>query len=133
MPRILIIDDEIVIRKVVRRILERAGHEVIDAENGQVGIELFRQHRPDLVITDLIMQVKGGLETIAELRAEFPTVKIIAISGGSMDVGKSLTMATQRGAQGTLRKPFSVEELRRLVAEVLGDPSLPAAHSAPPA
>jgi CheY-like chemotaxis protein len=133
MSRILIIDDEIVIRKVVRKILERAGHEVIDAENGLVGIELYRQYQPDLVITDLIMQVKGGLETIAELRAEFPTVKIIAISGGSLDVGKSLTMAMQRGALGTLRKPFSVEELRRLVDQVLGDPSPPVAHPEPPA
>lgn len=133
MSRILIIDDEIVIRKVLRRVLEGAGHEVIDAENGLVGIDLFRQHRPDLVITDLIMQVKGGLETITELRREFPEVKIIAISGGSMDAGKSLTIARQKGAQATLRKPFSIAELRSLVLQVLGTSSPAAAPAETPA
>lgn len=127
MARILIIDDEPVIRTIVRQILEDAGFAVIEAENGQIGARLFREQRPDLVITDMMMPVQGGMETIKELRRDFPEVKIIAISGGSPRAGSSLALAREVGAQRTLRKPFSVEELRGAIDDLLGEKTPPSA------
>lgn len=82
MPLILIIDDDDQIREMLRQMLERAGYEVTDAPNGKVAMKLYREQPADLIITDLIMPGKEGIETIIELRRDFPEVKIIAISGG---------------------------------------------------
>ena len=82
MALILIIDDDDQIRRVLRKTLERDGYDVADAPNGKEGIRLYRENPADLVITDIIMPEKEGIETIRELRRDFPEVKIIAISGG---------------------------------------------------
>ena len=82
MSKILVIDDDKNIRSLLRDFLERDGYEVMEAENGKVGLKLFRENGADLVITDLIMPEKEGIETIRELRRDFSDVKIIAISGG---------------------------------------------------
>ena len=82
MARILIIDDDEQVRRYLRKILEAQGHEVVAASDGKLGIELCREEPTDLIITDIFMPEKEGLETIGELRRDYPDVKIIAISGG---------------------------------------------------
>lgn len=122
MARILVIEDEEDIRGLYKRLLKHAGHEVIEASDGDVGISLYRAELPDLIITDIIMPGKEGIETIMELRKEFPNVKIIAISGGGQVLSGSvcLQLAEKLGAAKTLAKPFGKEELLQAVSEVLG-------------
>lgn len=120
MSNILIVDDDAQVRAVLRRILEREGHEVAEAADGREGAQRFRDWPPDLVLMDIFMPEQEGLETIRELRWDFPDVKIIAISGG----GKSgrlepLDAARKFGAAVTLKKPISRQELLAAVAQVL--------------
>jgi CheY-like chemotaxis protein len=82
MARILVIDDERIIRTIVKHALEEDGHEVIEAGDGEEGIQLYRKNPTDLVVTDIIMPRKEGIETIKELRRNYPDIKIIAMSGG---------------------------------------------------
>ena len=82
MKRILVVDDEDEIRMMLRQILEMEGYEVSDAANGRMAVNLFRNDPTDLIITDIIMPEKDGIETITELRRDYPDVKIIAITGG---------------------------------------------------
>ena len=82
MGLILIIDDDSSVRGTMKRILERDGHEVREPEDGAIGLKLSREEPPDVVVTDLLMPEKDGIETIMELRAEFPDVGILAVSGG---------------------------------------------------
>ena len=104
----------------MRRILERAGHNVRVAADGDMGISLYRAEPADLVITDLIMPEKEGIETIQELREDFPEVRILAVSGGGMvDPNGPLSDAELFGADASLAKPFSVDELREAVAGLL--------------
>ena len=78
MARILIIDDEPQVRRMLRQMFERSGYEVVDAPNGKDAIEFHRQHPADLVITDIIMPTKEGIETIIEFKLLFQGVKVIA-------------------------------------------------------
>jgi DNA-binding response OmpR family regulator len=112
MARILLLDDDRELRDVVRTILEEAGHEVHDAPDGQTGIQMYRENPSDIVITDIRMPGKTGNETILELRAEFPDVKIIAMSGGG-SVGTDIYMrvAKKLGADEAISKPFAPDEL----------------------
>ena len=120
MARILVIDDEDTIREVIRQMLEIEGFEVADAADGREGMALQRERPADLVITDLIMPDQEGLETIKELRNEFPKVKIIAISGGGwMDADSYLTLAERIGAHKALAKPFDRKSLVAAVRELL--------------
>jgi YesN/AraC family two-component response regulator len=82
MAKILVFDDEPSILLMLKKMLEKAGHEVDVALNGREGMEIFEINKPDLLITDIIMPQKEGLETILELRRKYPELKIIAISGG---------------------------------------------------
>ena len=123
MARILIIDDDDHIRKMLRIMLENAGYnEVEDAENGYIGMKLIRKNPFDLVITDIVMPEKEGIETIMELRRDFPAVKIIAMSGGGK-IGPEtyLEMAGHLGAGKALAKPFQQAELFDAVRELLGE------------
>lgn len=109
---ILIIEDDERIRELLRTFLEAAGYLVVDAENGAVGIKKYRENTIDLVITDLIMPEKEGIETIRELKALNPQVKIIAMSGGGvLDPEEYLSIAKRLGVLRTLAKPFSREEI----------------------
>jgi DNA-binding response OmpR family regulator len=121
MARILIIDDDPHTRELLRLVLEHESHEVVEASNGREGMALFRAAPTDLVISDILMPEQEGLQTIRELRREFPEAKIIAISsarpGGRMNFFQAATLL---GAQRTLRKPFDLDELRQAVREVLG-------------
>ncbi len=117
MKRILVIDDDLLFSKVLAQLLERCGYKVTVAHNGKEGIDRYREETPDLVITDLIMPEKDGLETIAELRSEFPDLKFIALSGGDLH---NLPLARKLGARHTFHKPFATEELLETIEEELG-------------
>jgi len=120
MPNILIIDDDNQFRTMLRKMVERNGYEVIEASDGKEGIKLYRKNPTDLIITDLIMPEKDGIETIQELRKDFPDVKIIAISGGGrLGPHDYLHLAKMLGAQRTLTKPIELPELLRNIKELL--------------
>jgi len=122
MARILVIDDDVQVRGAVRRILERAGHTVEDVGNGDAGLRAHRERPADLIITDIFMPERDGIETVRQLRRESPQVKIIVISGGdrtqTMDLRKDAELL---GAARSLRKPFELSELVQAVGELLGE------------
>ena len=96
------------------------GHEVLEAANGREGLGAFDLHQIDLVITDILMPEKEGIQTIMELRHDFPLVKIIAISGGgAVEPDTYLTMAQELGADSTLSKPFSLLDLEEEIYRLL--------------
>jgi CheY-like chemotaxis protein len=120
MSRILVIDDEAGVRSVIRHMLEYSGYEVEEAVNGDDGIALYRRQPADVVILDLYMPARDGLETAALLRDEFPGVKILAISGGGQaEFTGALRVAESLGAVRSLAKPFTEEELLSTVRSVL--------------
>jgi len=121
MARILIIDDDVQILDMLRQTLECEGYEVVDATNGKEGIRLYRENPADLIITDIIMPEKEGIETIIELKRNFPDVKIIAISGGGRITPEGyLSMAKRLGANRTFEKPVERDELLAAVRELIG-------------
>ena len=123
MARILIIDDEKLARVTVRKILERAGYQIVEASTGLEGINQFRAGNIDLVVTDIIMPDMEGIETILELRRIEPDVRIIAVSGGGRTRNLDfLKMAADRGARRVLAKPFSQNDLLEAVRGVLDEP-----------
>jgi DNA-binding response OmpR family regulator len=123
-PSILVIDDEQLIRLQIRNALEFEGFTVHEAANGNEGLARIAQSTPDVVITDILMPDKEGIETILELRRTHPKIRIIAISGGGRTGNKDfLRTAKHLGADRTLAKPFGLAELLRLVREVLDDAS----------
>jgi len=118
---VLVIDDDPAMRSTLRRILERDDHEVHEAEDGDRGIRAFRARPTDVVITDIIMPGKEGIETILELREEAPGVRILVISGGgTMEAETMLDDATAIGADSSLAKPFTIDQLRDAVSALLG-------------
>jgi DNA-binding response OmpR family regulator len=114
--KILVIDDDDQIRRMVSKILIGDGHDVVCASNGAEGVRLFRTEQPAIVITDIIMPEQEGIETIVTIRRERPGVKIIAISGGGRlgDI-EVLRMAQRLGADDVIPKPFRAGDLRRRV------------------
>jgi len=120
MARILIVDDDEKFRKMFRQMLERAGHEVIEAHDGEVGTKLYREDPADLIILDIFMPEKEGIETIIELKRDFPDVKIIAISaGGRMERLDYLNKAKTLGALKSFAKPFDRQEMLEAIRELL--------------
>lgn len=123
MARILVIDDDDQILRTLHQVLELEGHEVVNASNGKEGIKLFKENCADLIITDIVMPEKEGLETIVELRRDFPDVKILAISGGGQVAPESyLTLAKHLGALRTLPKPFERDQLLAAVNAMMEQP-----------
>ena len=112
MARILVIDDDLFVRRTVASLLQALGHETAEAENGLEGVRMQRNQRFDMVITDMVMPVQDGLVTIQMLKKEFQHLPIIAMSGGSPYYGQTrLTDASLAGAMVTLTKPFTTEDL----------------------
>jgi CheY-like chemotaxis protein len=110
--KILVIDDDHLVLYTLTRILERNGYEVVTATDGRRAMAIFRDERPDVVITDLIMPEQEGIETIMMIRHERPEVGVIAISGGARSRNFDyLRMAGSLGAAEVIRKPFEAEEL----------------------
>ena len=121
MARILTVDDDVQVRAMLRQMLERAGYEVVEAPNGEVALELLRQKQADLVITDLIMPGKEGIETIIELRRDYPDVKVIAVCGGTRAGAEDyLHAARLLGAHRTFVKPLDRKEIIQAIEELLG-------------
>ena len=119
-PKILVIDDDELIRMTCRNILKKIECTVIEAENGVKGLEQFRKESPSIVITDMLMPDKEGLETISEIRAGNLSVKIIAMSGGGSTQNMNfLNLAKKMGADMILSKPFKPDDLLAAVRNVL--------------
>lgn len=126
--RILVIDDEPTAVDLLHRILELNGYEVLDAANGIEGVELFRRNICDLVITDMVMPKKDGLQTILDLRDEYPDLPIIAISGGgTISKERYLAVAGYLDRVITIAKPFTIETILKAVATLLGNSVKPEA------
>jgi len=122
MKTVLIIDDETLVRATVARMVEREGHRVLQAANGVEGLNIFKRERVDLVVCDIIMPEKEGIETIGELRRNNPALKIIAISGGGRTENVDfLGMAQRLGADHVLAKPFGRDEFTALLRKSLED------------
>ena len=122
--KILVIDDDSAMRYTLARILRSGGFEVAMADDGDHGLAMFHKECPDLVICDLIMPHRNGIETIAQIRRESPAMKIIAISGGgrgsdaAMNVD-GLATALESGATEVILKPFHADEILSCVTMVL--------------
>lgn len=113
MGRVLVIDDDARIRSLVRRLVEAAGHEVVEAENGKVGLERFAAYPAELVITDIFMPEMDGLEVLLELRKRSPQTRLVAMSGGGLlSAREMLRTAEVLGAVSVMEKPFDIESLR---------------------
>ncbi|MEO6545738.1 MAG: response regulator [Nitrospiraceae bacterium] len=129
MARMLVIDDEESIRKLLSTVLTRKGHEVFLAENGQKGINMFERMRPLITILDLHMPGLNGLEVLSRLRAINPQACVIMLTGYGTDEEEAQALAL--GADDFLKKGFSLfelgEVLRRVMASISTDPTLPAA------
>lgn len=134
MARLLVIDDDPLVQRTLDRLLAKAGHEVHLAANGLEGLHAFRHLRPDVVVTDIVMPVKEGLDTILLLRDWCPGVRIIAISGGGrMDSTDLLAKAAECGADAVLAKPFEPGELLAKIEECLAPPVEPEVEADLPA
>jgi len=120
MARILVVDDEELARFTIREILTNAGHEIEEAENGDEAIKRQKAEPFDLIVTDIIMPGKDGIETITELKQDDPAPIILAISaGGPTGDSDFLKRAESAGADDFLAKPFSEEGLVQKVDECL--------------
>jgi len=120
MPRILIVEDDENVRQFICRILKNEGYEVVETENGNVGIRMYREQPFDLVITDLFMPDKEGLEIITELKHNYPDAKIIAMSGGGQVLASDyLIIAKSLGALTTISKPFTINDFLTTVKNAL--------------
>lgn len=116
---IVVIDDDELVCETIVSFLEIAGHTVRSANDGDKGIDLIKENSPNLVITDIVMPTKEGMETIIDIKKYSPETKIIAISGQGWSSGVSyLEMAERLGAHATISKPFSRQELMDKVEEV---------------
>jgi Response regulator containing CheY-like receiver, AAA-type ATPase, and DNA-binding domains len=117
---ILVVDDEEELRDIVGRVLRDAGHRVTTAADGKEAIVTMANEEFDLVLTDVIMPEKDGMQVISEARRKYPRVKIVAMSGGGhIPRDQYLKIATGLGAHAILEKPFSNRELMETVTAVL--------------
>jgi len=121
MSSVLVIDDDPVMCRIMRRLLEQDGFSVATAEDAQSGLELFAELDPDLVIVDILMPEKEGIATILDLRAAKPDARILAMTGGGGNfvAGEVLRIAELIGADNSLKKPFEPAELLATVRRSL--------------
>ena len=112
---VLLIDDDGAVRQLFRQALEGEGYDVVEAPTGTEGLRLLHERPVDVVLTDIIMPDMDGLEVVRELRRDFPTVRIIAFTGGRLERDYSAT-ARLLGAHETLMKPLGVHEVLAAVA-----------------
>lgn len=119
MAALLVMEDDLTMRAMLVDALTTAGHTVVEVSNGSDGLRMIKAALPDLVITDIVMPGKDGIETIMELRRDFPKLPIIAMSGHSPRSPLYLKTAKQLGAVKILVKPFTIEALAQAVEEAL--------------
>jgi DNA-binding NtrC family response regulator len=119
-PRILVVEDEASLADVLRRVLERSGHEVRVAATGLEGARQYREQAADLALIDIHMPEMDGLELLVQFRTIAPTMPVIVMSGGTQTRGLDLLAdARLLGAFATLAKPFSIDELLGAVGRAL--------------
>ena len=124
MAKILVIDDSALVRNVIADFLRDCGHTVLTAENGKSGLEAARSESPDLILTDILMPEMDGLELIRAVRANSSNICIVAMSGGGNVPQDSLFQAAASfGASEVLAKPFTAENLLRVINKCLGPPA----------
>jgi CheY-like chemotaxis protein len=121
MGRILIVEDDPAVRLLLKTILEQDGHTVSEARDGQEGVDKYRNEGADMVISDILMPVKDGLEVIQELRQDNPHVRLIAMTAYDEEgeVGY-LQLAEEYGADRAFSKPILAGDRRHAVSELLG-------------
>src|SRR5262245_42634294 len=125
MAKILVVEDDAQMRLLLRRALEAAGHQVVDAENGAKGLKRFGESHADLVVTDIIMPDKEGIQTIIELKQSDPQIKVLGISGGGRTENlEFLRIAKKSGADRVMAKPFRTADFVKTVAELLAQERL---------
>jgi len=119
-PLICVIDDDESVRQTVGRILRGAGYAVVDARDGEIGLRVIERELPAMIVTDIVMPNREGIETIREAKQRFPAIPIIAISGGGrLGPDGFLELAVKLGADDCLAKPFRPEELLDKVSRLL--------------
>ncbi|MBV9510014.1 MAG: response regulator [Caulobacteraceae bacterium] len=119
--KLLVIDDDAALRRMMKSVLTRAGHEVIEATDGVDGMAKFRAEAPDLIVSDIMMPHRDGIETIQTIRDINAAVAVVAISGGGLRAGELyLSIAKELGADVVLQKPFRAAELAKAVETALG-------------
>ena len=130
MPSVLVIDDEPDVRDSIRQVLNRVGFQVVTAENGEAGIRAYCSEPPDVVIVDIIMPRKNGIEVIKKIRETYPGARIVAITGGgnfgpfgykpgTLVTEAYLASATESGADAVMTKPFHRTDLITLVRSLV--------------
>ncbi len=122
MARILVVDDSEAVRKATTVVLEATGHSVVVATSGMRIEATVEEQLPDLVITDMLMPNRDGVETVLALRRRFPELRIIAMSGGGNRGNLDLGVVKRLGVSATIAKPFDGDDLNRLIARVLAGP-----------
>ena len=123
MARVLIADDEKIVRDLLRTVLENDGHTVDEAADGQAALDAHARSAYDVVIVDLIMPRKNGLDTVLELRAQRPETRVIVMTGALPTLlDNNRTMDEMLGAVVKLAKPMRPADLLRAVREALGMP-----------
>jgi len=121
MARILIVDDDPGTRDVMRRTLEKAGHDVVEAEDGKVALRTYAGSPTDLVVSDIYMPHMDGIEFLMRLQEAFPDARIVTMSGGGhLAREKVLAASSTLGAVVTLEKPFRRDDILAAVDEALG-------------
>lgn len=124
MAVILIVDDDPTVRLIAKELLRVGGHAVLEAEDGDDALKIADAITVDLVVLDMLMPNKDGLEAISELRKRQPHIRILAISsGGRMDQGLLLRTAMAFGADESVEKPLRLETFSRIVNQLLDRPS----------
>lgn len=118
---ILVIDDEESSCRLFQTILEKEGYRVLTASNGLEGLDLLRKNHADLVITDIIMPVMEGVETIMKIKKTYPKIKILAMTGQGYLGHIGLEIAEKLGAKKSFEKPFSKESVLEIVENTLND------------
>ena len=123
MALVLIVDDDPQMLRLLTDVVELDNHDVLLAQDGALAMDFFEHQQPDLMITDILMPNKEGLELISEVSEKFPNIKIIAYSGGgSSDPESYLEFATGMGADRVFSKPMPLAELRQEIQSLLSDP-----------
>jgi len=121
MARILVVDDEAPLREMVRQMLQRDGHRVDTAGNGIEALQRLNEARYDLMVLDMLMPGKDGIQTTLETKKIYPEIKILAVSGGrrAISANFNLSSAGLLGADAALEKPFDWAALRAAVGKLL--------------